>query len=194
MQIPGVMACKSSVYCDMVTDNKAWIVIQRHISNETSFDRVWEDYKFGFGDLKGNFWLGLEKMHKLTNTPQTILRFDLKHSDGSRGYAEYDNFKVADESQNYMLSLGAYDGNIGDSMRLNEGKPFTTKDRDNDEHQEGNCAKKYRSGWWHFRCFAANVNGLYPEGELDPSYMSWQAWKESFGEITFSEMKIRYAD
>eukprot|EP00112_Aurelia_sp_Birch-Aquarium-sp1_P026443 Seg939.3 transcript_id=Seg939.3/GoldUCD/mRNA.D3Y31 product=Tenascin-R protein_id=Seg939.3/GoldUCD/D3Y31 len=195
VQIPGVIICKSSVYCDMAMDNKAWIVIQRHLSNETSFDRVWEDYKFGFGDLKGNFWLGLEKMHKLTNTRQTTLRFDLKHSDGSQGYAEYDNFKVADESQNYKLGLGAYDGNIGDSMRLNDGYPFTTKDRDNDQNSETNCAVEYSSGWWHFRCFEANVNNPYPEDKLDPSYyMSWWKWKESFAGITFSEMKIRYAD
>ena len=188
------MACKSSLYCDMVTDNKAWIVIQRRISNETSFDRVWEDYKVGFGDLKGNFWLGLDKMHKLTNSRQTILRFDLKHSDGSRGYAEYDNFKIADESQNYMLSLGVYNGNIGDSMRLNEGHLFTTKDRDNDVLIQGNCAVHFRGGWWHNKCFGANLNNLHSKDETDPKYMSWLKWKESFGGITFSEMKIRYAD
>ena len=192
VDIPGFEVCMSSMYCDMETDKEAWIVIQRHISNNTSFDRVWKDYKLGFGDLKGNFWLGLEKMHKLTNTRQTILRFDLKHSNGSRGYAEYDNFKVADESQNYILSLGAYTGNIGDGMRLNEGQAFSAKDRDNDVNRKEHCAEKYRSGWWHTKCFRSNLNNRYSKEKQGEYYMSWYDWMGSFGAITFSEMKIRY--
>ena len=26
----------------------------------------WEDYKYGFGDLHGNFWWGLEKLHQVS--------------------------------------------------------------------------------------------------------------------------------
>ena len=30
------------------------------------FDRVWKDYKQGFLSLSGKFWLGLDKIHRLT--------------------------------------------------------------------------------------------------------------------------------
>ena len=53
------------VYCDMSkldgVDN-GWTVIQRRVNNSVDFNKYWEDYAIGFGDLDGNFWLhGSEK-------------------------------------------------------------------------------------------------------------------------------------
>ncbi|XP_012938614.1 angiopoietin-related protein 7-like [Aplysia californica] len=64
------------VVCDTVTDQGGWIVIQRRVSADVDFFRGWEDYKNGFGDLHGNFWLGLEKIHQLTSQA-SCLRFKI---------------------------------------------------------------------------------------------------------------------
>ena len=41
---------------------------------------------------------------------------------------------------------------------------FTTKDKDNDLKNSGNCALDYNSGWWYNTCQNANPNGLYEGG------------------------------
>ena len=52
-----------STYCDMQSDGGGWTVIQRRRDGSVNFYRNWKDYVMGFGDLNGEYWLGLEKIH-----------------------------------------------------------------------------------------------------------------------------------
>ena len=74
------------------------------------FYRGWADYKRGFGNLDGEFWLGLDKIHRLTKTMKNRLRVDLEDTAGKTAYAEYDMFAVTSERTKYQLSLGTYSG------------------------------------------------------------------------------------
>ncbi|CAB4021381.1 Hypothetical predicted protein [Paramuricea clavata] len=65
------------VRCDMQTDGGGWTVFQRRQDASVDFYRGWQDYKNSFGDLNGNFWLGLDRIHRLTKSGQNILRVDL---------------------------------------------------------------------------------------------------------------------
>ena len=64
--------------------------------NEThvNFTRSWIDYKEGFGDFLGDFWLGNDIIHQLTNeySPMT-LRIELEDFEDNWVYAEYAMFK-----------------------------------------------------------------------------------------------------
>ena len=43
-------------------------VAQRRYDGSVNFNRSWADYKDGFGSMDGEFWLGNEILHKLTDT------------------------------------------------------------------------------------------------------------------------------
>ncbi|KAK3722857.1 hypothetical protein QZH41_020438, partial [Actinostola sp. cb2023] len=130
------------VYCDMVTSGGGWTVIQKRLDGSVDFYRSWDDYKRGFGNKFGEYWLGLDAIHALTSQGSYRLRVDMEDFEGNTTYAEYDSFNVADEADNYRLTIGAYTGNAGDSLRRQNNSCFTTKDRDNDEHSN-NCAVMY---------------------------------------------------
>ncbi|KXJ05008.1 Angiopoietin-related protein 7, partial [Exaiptasia diaphana] len=96
------------VYCDQKTAGGGWTVIQKRQDGSVDFYRGWNAYKNGFGDLKGEFWLGLDKINRLTHQAKSRLRVDLMDTKGKTAYAEYDYFAVASERAKYKLSLGTY--------------------------------------------------------------------------------------
>ncbi|KAF7707553.1 probable serine/threonine-protein kinase DDB_G0282963 isoform X1 [Silurus meridionalis] len=156
------------VFCDMKSSGGGWTLIQHRLNGNISFNRTWNDYKGGFGNLMGEFWLGNDKIHWLTTTKAMALRIELEDLDGIKEYAQYDQFHVANESQYYRLTIEGYSGTAGDAMlyskKFNHNqKNFTTPDRDNDQYTSGNCGAYYSSGWWFDACMAANLNGKYYE-------------------------------
>ena len=100
------------VFCDQITAGGGWTVFQKRINGSVDFYRNWTEYKNGFGNLNGEFWLGLDKIHRLTNTAKNRLRVDLEDTTGKTAYAGYDMFAVTSERTKYKLSLGTYSGKL----------------------------------------------------------------------------------
>lgn len=100
------------VFCDQKTDRGGWTVFQRRRDGSVDFYRAWNEYKNGFGNLNGEFWLGLDKIHRLTVHGDYKLRVDLEDFEGNKAYAEYSSFGVTSEKAKYVLSLGSYSGKI----------------------------------------------------------------------------------
>ena len=181
----------------MVTDGGGWIVFQRRIDASVDFYLGWDDYRNGFGDLNGNFWLGLENLHKLASPGKgAMLRVDLKHfrAPSTLRYAEYTKFEILSESDGYQLQVDGYSGDAGDSFTYHNGCKFSTKDNDQDSN-DGNCAISRKGGWWFKACLKSCLNALYPINHEElASYIGWRSLHQNLhGGVIFSEMKIKYS-
>uniref|UniRef100_K1RB73 Ficolin-2 n=1 Tax=Magallana gigas TaxID=29159 RepID=K1RB73_MAGGI len=103
------------VYCDMTTDGGGWTVFQHRKDGSVDFYLSWDSYKKGFGDARGEFWLGNDHLHQLTRLGIFDLYIRLEKFTGGWAYARYNNFSVADESDGYRMRVkfGSYQGNAG---------------------------------------------------------------------------------
>ena len=157
------------------------------------FYRPWADYLKGFGDLNGEFWLGLHNIHRLTRAASTKLRVDLSNFEGGKRYAIYSTFQVLDSSRKYTLIIGGYSGDAGDSLAWHNGRNFTTSDEDNDPDPNENCAILYKGAWWYNACHQSNLNGQYLSGHHTSfaGGIIWYAWKYYHYSLKTTEMKLR---
>ena len=181
----------TDVWCDMT--NGGWTVIQRRQDGSEDFYRDWEDYKTGFGDKSGEYWLGNENIYYLT-TQNTSLHiymetFEADNVNPFSAVAEYSRFKVNDENDKYRLSVGGYNGTCVDSFSPHDGNQFTTKDSDNDLFRK-NCAVLFGGGWWYSSCHLVHLNGVY----LDTNFgrgINWEGCWGLYYSLKTTVMKIK---
>lgn len=100
------------------------------------------------------------------------------------------SFKIGPASENYTLSIDGYSGSATDSMKYHNRRPFSTKDRDNDD-AHANCASRHnKGGWWYHNCAYSNLNGVFGED-------GWEgiAWfdngRNRWMNLRFTEMRMR---
>ncbi|KAI8483494.1 cell surface pattern recognition receptor signaling pathway [Branchiostoma belcheri] len=189
----GEVTSPIRVYCDMDTDGGGWVVFQRRKDGSVDFFLGWQQYKAGFGDLTGEFWLGNDNLHRLTTQGWYELRVDLEDFEGNSAFAKYSNFRVENEWNKYRLTVGGYSGTAGDAMSYHSSMFFSTKDERNDFHPSINCAQHFKGGWWYNSCHFANLNGLYLGGAHHSfaDGMNWKEWKGQYYSLKHTEMKIR---
>ncbi|KAK2177306.1 hypothetical protein NP493_606g03031 [Ridgeia piscesae] len=138
-------------------------------------------------------FLGNDYLHEITSQARYTLRVDLTAFNGTKRFAVYSTFAVADESAKYRLSVSGYHGTAGDSMRYTNGMVFSTKDRDNDHWSTVHCAVAHTGAWWFRLCSEAFLNGVYQHG-VKPVATKGIHWIHFSGyhiSLQKSEMKIR---
>ncbi|XP_013104381.1 fibrinogen C domain-containing protein 1-like [Stomoxys calcitrans] len=171
--------------------NKEWKTILRRQDGSVNFNRNWTEYKFGFGNRNGEFFIGLEELHVLTTygPPQELLVVLQSFENGTR-YAKYDRFRVGNENEKYaILELGTYSGDAGDAMKHHKDVKFSTADEDNDS-SDRSCAYIYRSGWWFKKCYHCNLAGFYRTTSAGDG-VDWTVWKKDDFSLKFAEMRLR---
>lgn len=134
------------------------------------------------------FWLGLAKIHSIAQQGQYILHIELEDWKEEKRFIEY-TFTMEGPASDYALHVALLSGDLPDAMSNHTGMKFSTKDRDNDNHDESNCARNYTGitwsklifnipqyttahplnvncllvsgGWWFDACGDTNLNGRY---------------------------------
>jgi len=174
----------------MRTDGGGWTVFQRRQDGSVDFYRGWDDYKAGFGQLTAEFWLGNDKIHRLTASRPSSLRVELEDWNGGKAYAKYGKFSISDEQAQYRLEVGSYSGTARDSLRYHNNMAFTTKDRDNDR-PGSKCPELDTGAWWYKDCLYSNLNGKYLGDATSYQGVNWYYWKNAPVSLKFTEMKLR---
>ena len=110
------------------------------------FYRPWTEYQQGFGSPTALYWIGLDRLHQLTQGNCQV-RFDLQATNGTWHYAQYSSFSVDNSSTSYVLTIGGYSGETGhDAMALSNGQQFSAYDQ---MSQGGLCPRLYGGGFWY---------------------------------------------
>jgi ficolin len=177
------------VYCEQ----GGWTVFQSRQDGSENFYRDWNFYTTGFGNLLGEFWLGNDNLYAITRQKRYKLLIDLEDFRGNKRYAEYDNFKIGNDCEKYILkSIGGYTGNAGDSLSGHVGHNFSTYDQDNDASEQS-CATLFKGAWWYDKCHASNLNGHYYVGNMTTygDGINWYSWTGYQYSLRLTEMKIK---
>nr|XP_038058751.1 ficolin-3-like [Patiria miniata] len=184
-------------------------VIHKRKLGSVNFTRCWAEYRDGFGDLTGEFWLGNEVVRKLTSEGTWNLHITMDEA----GYAypkklRLKQFKIAGD--NYTLHVNPLQPwerhySAGKSFTdVSVGQPFSTYDRDNDADGNANCAAQLKGGWWFKTCTGGvgnvdlvptNLNGeySYPVNYTGQDYrgVRWAGALEFGGQILSCRLAIR---
>uniref|UniRef100_A0A8C3JSQ6 Fibrinogen C-terminal domain-containing protein n=1 Tax=Calidris pygmaea TaxID=425635 RepID=A0A8C3JSQ6_9CHAR len=152
------------VYCEMNVTGGGWTVIQRNQKDTpVTWAESWSTYKYGFGNVRSEYWLGTEYIHQIAKQKVYKVRFVIQDSTDNTNFADYNLFSVEDESHGYRLRLGSYTGTAGDAMTsdnpktMHDNMKFSTKDHDQDTYSK-NCAYSYEGGWWYSACYSVRLN------------------------------------
>ena len=195
-----------TVYCDMETDGGGWIVIQRRNASMgwVNFTRRMIEYESGFGDLDGEFWIGLKNIHELTNRQNVALKIRVWNDTENSVTWNYPFFQISDQSGIYAISTsvsrGSGDGSFSAfgnegvyNSRYNYRLYFRAYNSD-----FGNCALSRQTGWWFYNndCNYANLNGRHQQSGIPGTdqvkeRLVWRTSSSGYSIYTHSEMKIR---
>ncbi|XP_034473162.1 fibrinogen C domain-containing protein 1-A-like isoform X2 [Drosophila innubila] len=175
--LPNFSSQPFKVICDAETRGGGWTIILRRMDGSVNFYRNWTEYKNGFGNLDGEFFIGLDKLHALTSESRQELLVLLEDFGGDKRFEIYDELAIGNEDQQYKLhTVGKASGTAGDSLSLHHGMKFTTFDHDNDIWKEGNCARQYNGAWWYQYCHQSHLTGRYNDNEYGKGVI-WDSFR-----------------
>ncbi|XP_021359478.1 fibrinogen-like protein A [Mizuhopecten yessoensis] len=164
-----------NLFCDMDAAEGPWAVIHSRTHGNVDFYRNWVEYKNGFGNLNGDFWIGKLGLYMVQNIEKNI------------------NFKYWFPGEFCYPHF-----TTGDGMDYGNGFGFTTYDKDNDgrDPTSKDCAEERHGAWWHDRCTLTNLNGVYhQEDGYDWEAMSWIEFPDPdryFTPLRKAKMMIRW--
>ncbi|KAK0414990.1 hypothetical protein QR680_011718 [Steinernema hermaphroditum] len=146
--------CPFGVYCDNEFSGGGWTMVMKRWDDSMNFNRSWAEYRCGFGDVTTgeDFWIGNDRLHSLTAKRQCpnelIVRMQPVGTNQPSIVAKYAHFAVADEFNEYRLSLGplvlSEHLSAIDALLDARNNPFITHDRP----EKLICPTNRQFGFW----------------------------------------------
>ncbi|CAH1792733.1 unnamed protein product, partial [Owenia fusiformis] len=157
-----------------------WLVVAHRFDGSIDFNRTWNEYKAGFGNISGEFFIGLETLFKLTFRNTFMVRFEMIDNSGIMTYFEIDSFAILDENNHFGFWYSFYESTRGNGsdLKIPSGK-FSTWDSDNDGNPDISCVQQTGVPFWHSVVYR------------DKQYQCKTPWPSYiFGQFKFKDMKM----
>ncbi|XP_052761880.1 microfibril-associated glycoprotein 4-like [Mya arenaria] len=178
------------VVCVRSSDGAGWTVFQNRFDGSVNFYRYLTDYTNGFGNISGEYWLGLKYIKELADQGMTTIRMEVTAADGTSAFEEWPDFSL-DDAPGYMQHVGGNgQGTAGDQDNwfTSYNKNFTAKG--------SYCGDIAQGGWWYYSCSYINLNGPYktpgiiPTGVIDKHFMYYYSFRHNEA-LKASRMMLR---
>ena len=170
----------------MDSNDGGWTVLIRRtpdVGKRERFNRTWDEYVQGFGDLNGEFWYGLKNMHCLTSREPMEVEVEMRQNGSESTVYSYDTFKIDGPTSSYTLYVSGKTHPHADFLSYHNGMKFTTFDRDNDKRHD-NCAdasELKKSAWWYNNCYRMILTAV-------PNPLLWTSKYVSYD---YAELRVR---
>ena len=168
------------VRCNMEIEGGGWIVFQRRFKPlALNFQRNWESYKSGFGDLHQEFWLGNEFVHEMTSSGNHYILVYGKKDNGETEISKYGSFYIENESGNYAIHFntnllaGVHSFYTSTGYANTVGQPFLTM-------ESGSvCVNDHGPSWFKACAF------------ICPNKSQWIRWSQ-FSNAGLQEIQMMF--
>ncbi|CAH1784743.1 unnamed protein product [Owenia fusiformis] len=157
-----------------------WLLVAHRFDGSVDFYRTWAEYKAGFGDPPGEYFIGLDNLAALiseNNRKRYVLKLEFTTWSGQTETAEYYIFQMpAYDNGNTGVRIADFRGSGRDVMtdyhyyHYDYGyidNPFTTWDHGNEMYKYGpKCSVLRRGAWWYYQPHGT-ADDIYEEANID---------------------------
>ncbi|KAJ3664175.1 hypothetical protein Zmor_008365 [Zophobas morio] len=149
------------VKCNQKNMKGGWTYVLNRQDGSQDFNLLWTDYETGFGNLAGEFWLGLKNLYYLTGHQINEMLMIFTDFEDRTRYSIFKLFSIGDVDEGYAVRLlGKYEGTATDGFLCSGGAKFSTLDVDQDNSGD-HCALQHSGGWWFNDCCNVILTGIY---------------------------------
>ena len=105
-------------------------MIQKRQEGLLDFDRVYSEYKAGFGSPDGDYWLGLENIRSLLFADQGYRYREVRlEGNDLANYVQYNKFSVSDVHDGYRLYVDELSGGTVGKITMGDFENSKSKDK-----------------------------------------------------------------